>query len=283
MFVPCPHCGFLVASIVSRDGAAQRCPRCDGLLSPDGEDLADTGAVTPDANTDTVEANASGTAVAATPAADGDPDTAAAAAIPAATTPAATRNAPAAESQPAASAAAAPRKPSTGSRRPAPTFARTVVPRAPAGRRWPAWLAIAGLALLLVLQLLLSQRATLAASERWRPLVAATCTALMCELPPWREPMAFTMLARNVELSGAPGVLAVTASFRNDARWPQPWPALRLSLSDVDGIPVATRVFEPADYRGDATGLLAPGQSANVRFEVVEPSSEIVAFTFDFR
>lgn len=283
MFVPCPHCGFLVASIVSRDGAAQRCPRCDGLLSPDGDGIVDTGAV---ADADTRAADGPATATAATAA------TRLATAAPAAAvdTPMAKSGpepaapaAPPPPPPPPPPAAAVPRKPSTGPRRAAPTFARTLVPKAPTGRRWPAWLAIAGLALLLVLQLLLSQRATLAASERWRPLVAATCTALMCELPPWREPMAFTMLARNVEQSGAPGVLAVTASFRNDARWPQPWPALRLSLSDVDGIPVAERVFEPADYRGDATGLLAPGQSANVRFEVVEPSSEIVAFTFDFR
>ena len=32
MFVPCPHCGFLVALIVRPDGAPQRCPRCDGLV-----------------------------------------------------------------------------------------------------------------------------------------------------------------------------------------------------------------------------------------------------------
>ena len=44
MFVPCPHCGFLVALIVSRDGAAQHCPRCEGLmqLDEDGQ-LLDTG------------------------------------------------------------------------------------------------------------------------------------------------------------------------------------------------------------------------------------------------
>ncbi|WP_152597863.1 DUF3426 domain-containing protein [Novilysobacter arseniciresistens] len=258
MFVPCPHCGFLVASIVSRDGAPQRCPRCEGLLSPDVATEAES-----------------------TPA--DVPDVTAAPAAPAPT--AAIATAPASAKTRARSPAPAPgasRKP----RRTAPTFARTVVPKPRTGRRWPTWLAIAGLGLLLVVQLLLSQRATLAASERWRPLIAATCSALMCELPPWREPLAFTMLARNVEQAGAPGVLAVTASFRNDARWPQPWPALRLSLSDVDGIPVAARVFQPDEYRGSgaaAEPLLAPGQSANVRFEVVEPTPEIVAFTFDFR
>ena len=70
------------------------------------------------------------------------------------------------------------------------------------------------------------------------------------------------------------------------ARWPLPWPWLRLGLSEVVVILVAARFFAPVDYRGaDAGGdaLIAPGQSANVRFEVVEPAPDIVAFTFDFR
>src|SRR5687767_12497329 len=32
MFVPCPHCGFLVSLIVSQHGTPQRCPRCNGTL-----------------------------------------------------------------------------------------------------------------------------------------------------------------------------------------------------------------------------------------------------------
>ena len=36
MFVPCPHCGFPLALIVSKDGAAQNCPRCDGALPGGG-------------------------------------------------------------------------------------------------------------------------------------------------------------------------------------------------------------------------------------------------------
>ena len=260
MFVPCPHCGFLVALIVSRDGAAQHCPRCEGLmqLDEDGQ-LLDTGDDATPADVPLEPVNT----IDATPASTPTPV--------AAPTPA-----------PASEPAAAPAKP----RRLAPAFARARAPRPASRRRRAEWLAICALALVLVVQLLMSQRAALAASASWRPVIVGACTVLRCEVPAWREPTAFTMLARNVEQAGAPGVLAVTASFRNDARWPQPWPSLRLGLSDVDGITVAARVFAPVDYRGaDAGGdaLIAPGQSANVRFEVVEPAPDIVAFTFDFR
>src|SRR5690606_42121361 len=105
-------------------------------------------------------------------------------------------------------------------------------------------------------------------------------------LPPWQRPDRCTRLARSAHPSGRPGVLRVKASFRNDARWPQPWPALALSLSDVRGQPVAQRTFVASDYRGDdAAGdaELAPGQSASVQFDVAEPASPIVAFNFEFR
>jgi hypothetical protein len=154
------------------------------------------------------------------------------------------------------------------------------------GPRWPALLAVAGLTLLLILQLLLAQRAELAAQARWRPLLIGVCTVLRCELPPWHEPEAYTMLDRSVRpVPGQAGLLRVNASFRNDARWAQAWPTLVLSLSDVDGRQVGQRAFAPDEYRSAHApdDALAPGQSTTVGFEVIEPAAHIVAFTFDFR
>ncbi len=54
---------------------------------------------------------------------------------------------------------------------PAMSAAPRVVPVRPARpRRWPLIVAVAGLALLLALQLLLAQRHALAADARWRPV-----------------------------------------------------------------------------------------------------------------
>ncbi|MDX1550920.1 MAG: DUF3426 domain-containing protein [Lysobacter spongiicola] len=145
---------------------------------------------------------------------------------------------------------------------------------------------VSALLLLLCMQMLFAQRNELAASERWRPWVAGACGIAGCTLPAWREPEAYTMLSRSVTPSpGRPGVLEVEASFRNDARWPQQWPHLLLMLSDVNGRPVAQRTFTPDDYQEQVPGdgTLAPGQSASVRLEVVEPADPTVAFTFDFR
>jgi hypothetical protein len=170
----------------------------------------------------------------------------------------------------------------------APSFARAQAASAAQRRgwRWPA--AVAALSLLLVLQLLLAQRDTLAADGRWRPTVSALCTLLRCQLPPWREPGAFTMLSRDVRAHpSAPGALLINASFRNDARWPQPWPRVLLTLSNVDGRIVGARAFAAKEYLGADTAAtqheLAPGQTAAMTLAVVEPAPDIVAFSFDFR
>lgn len=277
MFISCPHCGFLVALIVPPHGAAQHCPRCDGTLRVEPAEAVNPLEASPS------ESGAAGLETSyIADGADADPinepgvaanlpdDTASAAATPAATP-------------------AAAQPPSTRSRhaRRVPSFVRGSPPVTTARVAWPWHAAIVALGLALVLQLLLAQRDELAASARWRPWVEGLCNALPCEIPAWREPHAFTMLNRSVQPSRTlPGALAVEASFRNDARWPQPWPALLLSLSDVEGRQVGMRAFAPSEYHDGAVGaddLIAPGQSATVRLQVREPVPRIVAYTFDFQ
>ena len=81
-----------------------------------------------------------------------------------------------------------------------------------------------------------------------------------------------------------PEALIISASFRNDARWAQPWPDLELTLSDINGQPIAHRRFAPEEYLGHLQGaaLVAPGQSASIALEVRDPGKQAVAFEFEF-
>lgn len=166
----------------------------------------------------------------------------------------------------------------------APSFTRTplAAPRTP---RWQ-WGVVSALVVLLVLQIMVADRANLAADAGSRPWVAGLCSVLRCSLPAWHEPSAFSMISRDVRpVPTQPGALQVQASFRNDARWAQAWPQLRLSLSDADGRVIGTGVFAPQDYlgpNGDAHSVLEPGQSAQIAFRVREPAASTVAFTFEF-
>jgi hypothetical protein len=173
-------------------------------------------------------------------------------------------------------------------RRALPTFVAPPPPMAPDRvRRERLELAVVvGLALLLVLQIVLADRDALAASARWRPLVAGACALLRCEVPAWREPAALTLVRRDVQpLPGHPGVLHVSAQVRNDAVWPQAWPVLVLTLSDVDGRAVGSRAFTAGEYLADppTQPTLRSGQSADIAMDLREPAPGIVAFTFDFR
>lgn len=170
-----------------------------------------------------------------------------------------------------------------------PRFMRTQHPASAPPRATPRWQwgLVAALGLLLLVQVLLADRARLAADASTRPLVNALCTVLRCSLPAWHEPAAYSMLSREIRpVAGQPGVLQVQASFRNEARWEQAWPALRLSLSDADGRVIGRRTLQPVEYLGaeaDTHGRLAPGQSAQVSFRLREPAAATVAFSFEFQ
>ncbi len=268
MFVPCPHCGFLIAQALKDGATPARCPRCraalgDAASSPPGPATSPPDpAPSPDA--------------AATPP---PPSSAPPASAPA---PAPQRPGP----EGAGPAVVAPPATRTAARAHGPSFARVRIDQLAAAPRWPAVLALLSLSLLLAIQLLLAQRAELATRAAWRPLLDVACTVFRCELPPWHEPTAYVMLDRSVRpVPDQPGLLRVNASFRNDARWPQAWPTLLLTLSDADGRRVGQRAFRPDEYRREHAPeeTLSPGQSTTVAFEVVEPAAHIVAYSFDFR
>lgn len=165
----------------------------------------------------------------------------------------------------------------------APSFVQPAP--APAPTRRGEWLALLVLGVALLVQVLAAEHARLAADARWRPVLQGACDVLGCSLPAWREPAAFSMLSRDViAMPERTGVLRVQASIRNDARWPQPWPVLALSLSDGNGRLLGARRFQPGEYLGRAaqSRLLGAGQAAQLAFDIIEPAPGVVAFDFRF-
>ena len=153
-------------------------------------------------------------------------------------------------------------------------------------RRAGAWALALGLSALLGLQLMLATRMELARQAAWRPLLLHTCALLRCSLPDWHQPDAITLLQRDVQPHPRrPELLRITATFRNDAAWPQPWPTLVLSLSGSDGAVVGARAFAPETYLGGKPEqrLLGSGQRASIAFDIRQPAQPAVAFDFTVR
>jgi hypothetical protein len=144
---------------------------------------------------------------------------------------------------------------------------------------------VVALAAALVLQLLLADRARLAADPAWRPRILALCGVLRCQVPEWREPGAFRVTSREVRPHpSARGVLLVSATFRNDARFPQPWPRVQLSLVNPEGEALGLRRFAPNEYLGEEPSAprIAPGESATIRLAIVDPGKRAVGFDLAF-
>ena len=283
MFFPCPYCQFLVNHHPQLRPLPHACPRCGRPLIEDGVSLVDLESSVPDAP----DAEAASVAPAA-PAASGslatlliDPPVAAPVSIEA--DPTTEENEEAATVEPVEAPPASEPEPAPAAATTASTGPAFAAPTAAGRGRW-RWPLIALLALLLGLQILLADRARLAADPGWRPVVENLCGALGCTLPAWHEPTAFLMLDRQIRPADTPGALRVDATFRNDARWAQDWPALQLALSDADGRVLGSAVFTPEQYLGAAPATrLAPGQSAQASFLVREPAPGTVAFSFEFR
>lgn len=322
MFINCPYCRTLVSTDPVTDLPPTHCPHCRSLLRRDEtvEDAADTegdGAPldlvalmnTPVMSAPMMEMPAVNAPPLSTPSTDTGTDkkTVTQAAVitddgaPVDRQQDSQRDDSAIEAAPesvdatadtddttTAPVAVAPTPPAPGKRgsRAMPSFARVASAANKGPReRWIVAVVVA-LAVLLILQLLLADRARLSADARWRPTLHALCATLFCELPPWREPAAFTLLQRDVrQHPSIPGALRVSATFRNDARWSQPWPRLRLTLSDANGRPAGERDFRAEDYLGGPASQpeLASGESATVAMDILEPAAQIVGYDFSFR
>lgn len=168
----------------------------------------------------------------------------------------------------------------------APRFAVTrSAPRVvPPSGRW--WAAACVLALLLGAQMALAERAELARDPSLRPWLQRACDLLDCQLPEWRDPAALKLLARDVRPHpSVADALMISATFRNDAPWPQAWPQLQIMLADLDGHTLGLRRFDVDEYLGAAPRerTLAPGQSASATLEIQDPGKKAVAFAFEFR
>jgi predicted Zn finger-like uncharacterized protein len=130
------------------------------------------------------------------------------------------------------------------------------------------------LLLTLVLQAVFHYRDAIAAN--WpgaKPLLAKACAIARCAIHPLNDVDALTIDASDLQRDQAhQGLLILTATLRNRARYPIGYPYLELSLTGpqegTGKIPtVARRVLAPADYVGGTTDLGA-GMPPNRELQV---------------
>lgn len=118
--------------------------------------------------------------------------------------------------------------------------------------------------------------------ESVRPYLAWFCELAACRLPPRHDPRSITLTRTHIDLHPRrPGALRVTVKLVNEATYPQPYPRLRLTLTDRDGWVVGRRTFAPADYLGGRRNRLRSGELGAVYLDLARPHEKAVGFEVD--
>lgn len=153
-------------------------------------------------------------------------------------------------------------------------------------RNWPWTIGAGALLLSLLAQLGYAERAPLLDDARTRPLLDRACAELGCRLPLRHDPAKLQLLSRDIRPHpSVPYALIISATLRNDADFAQAFPAVEITLSDLDENRIAMRRFQPQEYLGDSRNLvsgMAPAATAALVFEVADPGKNAVAFEFKF-
>lgn len=171
----------------------------------------------------------------------------------------------------------------------APSFAHVEdLPHPPAPKpRRPlqsafGWLAISVLALSLLAQLADVYRQPLSENAVIGPSLQALYARLGNAPGAAASPSDWGVGALNVTTDpDSAGALSITGALTNSAARVQPWPLLRVVLTDRFGTALRSRDFKPADYlpAGQEGTVLASGLSAHFRLDIVDPGAEAVGFS----
>jgi predicted Zn finger-like uncharacterized protein len=152
----------------------------------------------------------------------------------------------------------------------------------------PSWQYIgglAGLALVFGLQIVHFNRQSVALSPTFGPLASTVYGWFGVTLSPRWDLTAYSVRQLGADSEGTDGThLRVRVSLHNESGRVQPFPLLRLTLSDRFGNPIATRDLEPADYlpkRLADQRLLEPDQRVDAEVRVLDPGKSAMGFVID--
>jgi hypothetical protein len=159
---------------------------------------------------------------------------------------------------------------------------------APAPAPHPLWswnLGAVLLALLLIGQIVAFEGQGWAQNARIRPWLETLCGAVGCSLAPFRDIKNIRILNRALHSSENGEGLEFRLIFANESPLPQPYPRIELVLNELNGNPVAERVFDPEEYLPSSpNGAPMPlGQPVEVRLFMVKPSRDVGGFAIKFQ
>ncbi|NVK22597.1 MAG: DUF3426 domain-containing protein [Kangiellaceae bacterium] len=110
-------------------------------------------------------------------------------------------------------------------------------------------------------------KSALAQDASWRPVLQFSCSILQCQVPPLQDLEQYRVSAIDVSDSSG-GQKKVTMVLKNNANFAQPFPKMRVILSDIKGNQFATPIYTPEQYLPELNhnALIQPNQSVQIAF-----------------
>ncbi len=113
-----------------------------------------------------------------------------------------------------------------------------------------------------------------------RPYLEIVCRPLGCAMPPRRNFADIDLVGTSINVNPeVPGALQINASLMNRAHFPQPYPPLRVTLTDRDGRIVGRRTYLPSEYHPDGVSQLLPIKAKrDVSINLAQPAENAVGY-----
>jgi len=118
------------------------------------------------------------------------------------------------------------------------------------------------------------------------PYIEMFCEKVNCHYSGPLDKKKIQLLSRDVRVHPKEKkALLISAAMINNADFAQPYPNIKIRLSDISGNIVAERIFTSKTYIGSATNpfsLMKSKIPVHIKFEVVDPGKDAVNFEFSF-
>lgn len=145
---------------------------------------------------------------------------------------------------------------------------------------------VAVLLLLFILQYSYYMRDDLARYPELRPWIQKLCDIAQCDLPLQQNIDLIKLTNRDITSHPrVKGALLINAIIVNTATFSQPFPAMQITLSDINGTVIAKRRFQPVEYLDADMNLrrgMPPNSPVQIGLEIADPGKDAVNFEFNF-
>lgn len=125
-----------------------------------------------------------------------------------------------------------------------------------------------------------------ARQPQWQPLYVKVCQTLGCKLPPYRN--ISVIKTERLAIKTHPeyaNVLIVDMIINNTAQQSQPLPLLNMTFFNLNGEPLAQRLFKPREYLGQhlqQLPLMPSKTPIHLSFAILDPGSDAVNYSVNF-